>query len=226
MIVFTSDHGDYLGDHWMGEKDLFHEPSVKVPLIIYDPAPQRRDARHGLRRTGRGHRPCADLPGGARRRPGAAVAPAGGPLAGALAAMAQRRPTGASSRISEYDYTLQPARRRRSASRRATRACSWSPTSAGNMSTRSASGRCCTTCNPIRMSFTTSALTRPTRPSAIGCPATRTMGPAALATRHALRATDAKRVRSREKRGVLIGVWDESDVAEELWKHYLGDDSL
>jgi arylsulfatase A-like enzyme len=37
MIVFTSDHGDYLGDHWMGEKDLFHEQSVKVPLIIYDP---------------------------------------------------------------------------------------------------------------------------------------------------------------------------------------------
>ena len=35
MIVFTSDHGDYLGDHWMGEKDLFHEPSVKIPLIIY-----------------------------------------------------------------------------------------------------------------------------------------------------------------------------------------------
>ena len=37
MIVFTSDHGDYLGDHWMGEKDLFHEPSVRIPLIIYDP---------------------------------------------------------------------------------------------------------------------------------------------------------------------------------------------
>ena len=29
MIVFTSDHGDYLGDHWMGEKDLFHELSVR-----------------------------------------------------------------------------------------------------------------------------------------------------------------------------------------------------
>jgi arylsulfatase A-like enzyme len=41
MIVLTSDHGDYLGDHWLGEKDLFHEASVKVPLIIYDP---RRDA--------------------------------------------------------------------------------------------------------------------------------------------------------------------------------------
>lgn len=37
LIVFTSDHGDYLGDHWLGEKDLFHEPSVRVPLIIRDP---------------------------------------------------------------------------------------------------------------------------------------------------------------------------------------------
>lgn len=37
MIILTSDHGDYLGDHWMGEKDLFHAPSVKVPLIVYDP---------------------------------------------------------------------------------------------------------------------------------------------------------------------------------------------
>ena len=37
MIVLTSDHGDYLGDHWLGEKDLFHAPSVKIPLIIYDP---------------------------------------------------------------------------------------------------------------------------------------------------------------------------------------------
>ena len=37
MIVLTSDHGDYLGDHWLGEKDLFHNPSVKVPMIVYDP---------------------------------------------------------------------------------------------------------------------------------------------------------------------------------------------
>ena len=34
MIVFTSDHGDYLGDHWMGEKELFHDVSVRIPLII------------------------------------------------------------------------------------------------------------------------------------------------------------------------------------------------
>lgn len=46
MIVFTSDHGDYLGDHWMGEKDLFHDQSVRIPLIVYDPRPQA-DATRG-----------------------------------------------------------------------------------------------------------------------------------------------------------------------------------
>ncbi len=45
MIVFTSDHGDYLGDHWMGEKQLFHDPSVRVPLIVRDP----RSAADGTR---------------------------------------------------------------------------------------------------------------------------------------------------------------------------------
>lgn len=40
VIVLTSDHGDYLGDHWMGEKDLFHDCSVKVPLIVLDPSPE------------------------------------------------------------------------------------------------------------------------------------------------------------------------------------------
>lgn len=45
MIVLTSDHGDYLGDHWLGEKDLFHEQSVKVPLIIYDPRSDANTSR-------------------------------------------------------------------------------------------------------------------------------------------------------------------------------------
>jgi arylsulfatase A-like enzyme len=46
MIVFTSDHGDYLGDHWLGEKEFFHEPSVRVPLIVLDPRPEA-DATRG-----------------------------------------------------------------------------------------------------------------------------------------------------------------------------------
>ncbi len=48
MIVFTSDHGDYLGDHWMGEKDLFHDPVIRMPLIIVDPD-ERADATRGTR---------------------------------------------------------------------------------------------------------------------------------------------------------------------------------
>ena len=47
MIVFSSDHGDYLGDHWMGEKDMFHQQSIRVPLIIYDPRGSA-DATRGL----------------------------------------------------------------------------------------------------------------------------------------------------------------------------------
>jgi len=45
VIVLTSDHGDYLGDHWMGEKDLFHDPSVRIPLIVYDPRPEAEATR-------------------------------------------------------------------------------------------------------------------------------------------------------------------------------------
>lgn len=44
LIVFTSDHGDFLGDHWFADKAMFYEPAVRVPLIICDP-------RHGAERT-------------------------------------------------------------------------------------------------------------------------------------------------------------------------------
>ena len=85
MIVFTSDHGDYLGDHWMGEKDLFHDQSAKIPLIVIDPvAGGRRHARHGLRCAGRGDRPRADLHRLFRRH--AARPHPRGPLAAAAAA--------------------------------------------------------------------------------------------------------------------------------------------
>ena len=47
MVVLCSDHGDYLGDHWQGDKDWFHEASVRTPLIIADP----RSAADGTRGT-------------------------------------------------------------------------------------------------------------------------------------------------------------------------------
>jgi arylsulfatase A-like enzyme len=37
LIVFTADHGDFLGDHWLGEKEIFYEEAIKVPFIVVDP---------------------------------------------------------------------------------------------------------------------------------------------------------------------------------------------
>ncbi len=46
MIVLTSDHGDFLGDHWLGEKTFFQDCSTKIPLIIFDPSDEA-DATRG-----------------------------------------------------------------------------------------------------------------------------------------------------------------------------------
>ena len=45
LVVFCSDHGDYLGDHWLGEKELFHDCIQRVPLILYDPSPEAEATR-------------------------------------------------------------------------------------------------------------------------------------------------------------------------------------
>jgi arylsulfatase A-like enzyme len=41
LVLFTADHGDFLGDHWLGEKELFYDTVQKVPFILMDP---RREA--------------------------------------------------------------------------------------------------------------------------------------------------------------------------------------
>ncbi len=69
MIVVTSDHGDILGDHWMGEKTFFHDTSIQGAADhLRSLARGGRDARHRLRRARREHRSCADLRRGGRRR--------------------------------------------------------------------------------------------------------------------------------------------------------------
>jgi arylsulfatase A-like enzyme len=42
LVIFCADHGDYLGDHWLGEKELFHDCVQKVPFIVADPGATRR----------------------------------------------------------------------------------------------------------------------------------------------------------------------------------------
>lgn len=46
LIIFTADHGDFLGDHWLGEKELFYDTVQKVPFIVVDPRSQA-DATRG-----------------------------------------------------------------------------------------------------------------------------------------------------------------------------------
>src|SRR5690606_35546325 len=48
LVVFTSDHGDFLGDHWLGEKELFHDTVQRVPFIVCDPDPAA-EATRGMR---------------------------------------------------------------------------------------------------------------------------------------------------------------------------------
>ncbi len=46
LVILCSDHGDFLGDHWLGEKELFYDMIQRVPLIIADPSPAA-DASRG-----------------------------------------------------------------------------------------------------------------------------------------------------------------------------------
>ena len=46
FIVFTADHGDFLGDHWLGEKELFYDTVQRLPFIVVDPRPAA-DATRG-----------------------------------------------------------------------------------------------------------------------------------------------------------------------------------
>ncbi len=45
LIIFTSDHGDHLGDHWMFAKYSYFEQAFHIPLIVCDPKPEARHTR-------------------------------------------------------------------------------------------------------------------------------------------------------------------------------------
>lgn len=46
LIIFTSDHGEMLGDQYMWGKEVFFDPAMHVPLVVRDPRRQA-DATRG-----------------------------------------------------------------------------------------------------------------------------------------------------------------------------------
>jgi arylsulfatase A-like enzyme len=223
LVVFTSDHGDYLGDHWLGEKDLFHEPSVKVPLIVCDPSPAAEAARGAvcdelvetidlvptfLAALGR------DPAEQSHRLEGRSLVP----FLHGLRPGAWRRYA-----ISEYDYSL-PA--------------------GASLGVRPRDARLFMVADR-RWKYVHAVGFRPMLYDLEADPSEfRDLGadPAYEAERRRLAAAlaqwglrlsqrttmsdaqiEAMRGRS-ERRGILIGVWDESDVPAELWSRYLGDE--
>ena len=47
LIVFTSDHGEHLGDHWQFSKFCYFDQAFHVPLIVRDPRPGAASGRGG-----------------------------------------------------------------------------------------------------------------------------------------------------------------------------------
>ena len=147
MIVFTSDHGDYLGDHWMGEKDLFHDQSARIPLIVIDPS-QAADATRGT--------VCDALVEAIDLAPTFIEYLGGTPPDHILEGRSllqllhgQRPADWRKVAFSEYDYSMQDVRLN-STSRSSGAGCSWFSTAAGNISTPRVSGRCCSISQAIR----------------------------------------------------------------------------
>jgi arylsulfatase A-like enzyme len=223
LIVFTSDHGDYLGDHWMGEKDMFHEPSVKVPLIVYDPS----SAADGARGT-----VCDELVEAIDLAPtflevlgGDASAQSHRLEGRSLVPFLHGRTPDAwrSYAISEYDYAL--------------------PVGA-KLSVEPRDARLFMVADK-RWKYVHAIGFRPMLYDLEGDPHEfRDLGAAPefepirkrmtdalaqwglrLSQRTTLSEDQIRDMRGRaQRRGILIGVWDEGDVPPELWRGYLGKD--
>jgi len=220
LVVFTSDHGDYLGDHWLGEKDLFHEPSVRVPLIVYDPAREAYAARGTV---------CDELveaidlvptfldvlgrdpAGQSHRLEGRSLVP----FLHGLTPASWRRYA-----VSEYDYALPAAAR-----------LGVSPSDARLFMVADKRWKYIHAIGFRPMLYNLEA--DPSEFRDLGadpaCEAERARLAAALAhwglrlsQRTTMSDAQIKAMRgSGARRGILVGVWDESDVPPELWSRYL-----
>jgi arylsulfatase A-like enzyme len=224
MIVFTSDHGDYLGDHWLGEKDLFHDPSAKVPLIIFDP----REARNARRQA-----VCDELVESID------IVPTLLEAVGGDASEQSHRLEGRSlipflsggtpdswrtHAISEYDYSMLPTADKLGVAPRDARLYMvankrWKYVHAPGfrpmlfdlksdpleLADLGADPACAAECEKLEKVLSAWGLRYSQRTTR---------------SESQIRAARGKSVR----KGVLVGVWDENELSDELWSRYLGEE--
>jgi arylsulfatase A-like enzyme len=223
MVVFTADHGDYLGDHWLGDKDFFHDASVKVPLIIYDPS-SAADTTRG--------RVCDELVEAID------LAPTFLQVAGGDPVQQSHRLEGRSLRpllhggqpaawrpfaVSEYDYGMQPASAELGIKPRDARlfmiadkrwklihAIGFRPmlfdlaNDPQELHDLGAEPKFSGECERLAAALAQWGLRVSQR------------------TTRSEQQIDKARGKA-ERRGILIGVWDEADIPAELWSGYLRD---
>ena len=96
LIVFTSDHGEMLGDHWCWGKETPFDAAVRVPMIVKSPLVTQQRARRRGRCLHRACRRDADRPRSHRRRRAAAMRR---PLAAPVPGGRRSPPSGAMRRI-------------------------------------------------------------------------------------------------------------------------------
>jgi len=225
LIVFTSDHGDYLGDHWLGDKDFFHDASVRIPLIVYDPSSSSDPARGSV---------CDELVESIDLVPTFLAAIGADPLQQShrlegrslLPLLRGERPTSwRSFAVSEYDYGMQPASAKLGVAPRDARLFmiadkSWKLIHAIGF-------------RPMLFDL----ISDPDELRDLGADPAHAGEcarlKAALAewglrvsqrtTRSEQQINDARGNAAR--RGILIGVWDEADIPAEYWSGYLRDRS-
>jgi arylsulfatase A-like enzyme len=223
MIVFTADHGDYLGDHWLGDKDFFHDASVKVPLIIYDPSAAADTARGSV---------CDEMVEAIDLAPTFLEIAGGDParqshrLEGRslLPLLCGERPAAwRPFTISEYDYGMMPASAKLGLKPRDARLFMiadkrWKLIHAIGF-------------RPMlfdRVNDPDELHDFGTDPAHAGECERLSAALAQWGLRVSQRTTRSEQqidnARGRAaRRGILIGVWDENDIPAELWSGYLGD---
>lgn len=158
LIVFTSDHGDFLGDHGLGEKEFLLESAVGVPLLIRDPRPEADAPAAGWRR--RWCSPSTYCRASSKPSPSSPPAIASRAVRCCPSSMARRRRTGAAT---PSPSTTTPSRRRRGsawADPSMPAACTWCAASAGSTSPTTASAPNCSTLPATPANCATSAPTR------------------------------------------------------------------